>query len=359
MAMNKKLLVVDDNELNREILRVMLEYDYDIVQAAGGEEALEIIDKRGSEFAVMLLDLVMPEVDGIEVLERLKYSEFKQRSPILVITGDDSASSEKICLDYGVSDFIHKPFNAAVVRRRIKNMVELFSYKNELEDTLMKQNDTLIEQNIKLKEQALQLEESNRNIIDILGTVVESRNLESGEHISRVKTYTGILAEQVKSDFPEYGITDETIAVMVPASVLHDIGKIAIPDNILLKPGRLTEDEFSVMKEHTTRGCELLDNITGVWNEDYEKMSYDICRYHHERYNGRGYPDGLSGDDIPIAAQIVSIADVYDALVHKRVYKDAYSCEMAYNMIVDGECGVFSSKLIECFKKVRAQFEAV
>ena len=201
------------------------------------------------------------------------------------------------------------------------------------------------------------LRENNQQIIDMLGTVVEYRNLESGEHIKRVKGYTGILAECAMKEYPEYGLTEEKIHTIVAASSLHDIGKITIPDSILLKPGRLTEDEYEYMKSHTIRGCELLDEIDQEWEPDYKKVSYEICRHHHERYDGKGYPDGLKGEEIPISAQLVSVADVYDALVNERCYKDAYSPDEAYRMIINGECGVFSPKLMEVFRKVRRDFE--
>lgn len=210
-----------------------------------------------------------------------------------------------------------------------------------------------------LQLQAEKLQQSNVKIIDILGTVVEYRNLESGEHINRVKGFTKILAERLMEEYPEYGLTPKSVEMISSASALHDIGKIAIPDHILLKPGRLTEEEFDYMKSHTTRGCDILNSIEGVWDDSYGKLSYDICRHHHERYDGKGYPDGLKGEEIPIAAQIVSVADVYDALVTERVYKGAYTKDEAFHMIVNGECGVFSPKLLECFRHVRKDFEAL
>ena len=194
-------------------------------------------------------------------------------------------------------------------------------------------------------------------MIDILGTVVEYRNLESGQHIERVKGYTKLLAEQLMKDYPEYGLTSDKVSVITSASALHDIGKIAIPDAILMKPGKLTQEEFEYMKSHTTKGGEILNSIKNVWDEEYGKVSYEICRHHHERYDGRGYPDGLKGEQIPLSAQIVSIADVYDALVNERVYKSAFSKEKAFQMIVTGECGVFSPKLLDCFWNARRAFE--
>ncbi|MDE5819778.1 MAG: HD domain-containing protein, partial [Lachnospiraceae bacterium] len=226
-----------------------------------------------------------------------------------------------------------------------------------LEDQVAVQTQAIRYQYQLLKEQAEELERNNEEIIDILGTVVECRDLESGDHIKRVKTFTRILAEQVMEDYPEYDLTPEKVRIIESASALHDVGKIAIPDHILLKPGKLTAEEFDIMKTHTTRGSELLNNIKDAWDDTYGKYCYEICRYHHERFDGRGYPDKLEGEDIPISAQIVSVADVYDALVSKRVYKDAYGIGAACDMIVNGECGTFSPKILDCFSKVRAAFE--
>lgn len=357
--MKAKVLVVDDMQINRDILEEILEEQYTVLKASDGIEALKIIDEEKNSLSIILLDLMMPNLDGFGVLEELKKRELVGRIPVIAISSDSSEDSERRCFGYGVSDFIRKPFNENLVTLRVGNVVALYSYKNNLENKVLEQTRALRNQNLKLQEQTTKLEESYHRIIDILGTVVESRNLESGQHINRVKTYTEILARQMMLDYPEYGITDHMISVMVPASALHDVGKIAIPDSILLKPGRLTADEFEVMKSHTTRGCVILKNIEGAWDDEYAKMSYVICRHHHEKYDGKGYPDGLVGDEIPIAAQIVSVADVYDALVNERVYKDAIPKDKAFNMIVGGECGQFSPKLMECFRKVRGQFEAL
>lgn len=357
--MKTKILVVDDMQINRDILEDILADSYSVVKAADGNEALKVIEKEQDELALILLDLMMPVLDGFGVLEELKRRDILNRIPVIAISGDTSEESEKRCFEYGVSDFVRKPFEESLVKLRVENIATLFTYKNHLEDKVALQTQTLREQNQKLKEQTKRLEESNQKIIDILGTVVESRNLESGQHINRVKSYTEILARQMMEDYPEYGLTEHIISVMVPASALHDVGKIAIPDSILLKPGRLTPEEFAVMKEHTTRGCVLIEEIQGAWDEEYAGMSYEICRHHHEKYDGKGYPDGLKGDDIPVSAQIVSVADVYDALVNERVYKDAFSKEKAFNMILGGECGQFSPKLMECFKKVRTKFESL
>ena len=357
--MKKKVLIVDDVSINRDILAEMLEEQFITVEAENGREALQCIDTCREDLAAILLDLNMPVMDGFAVLEELHRQNDLDRVPVLVISGEVAPATEKQCLDLGAFDFVHKPFDETVVLRRVQNAVAFYENKNSLEDRVAEQTETLVRQNRELQEQAERLRRFNNTILDVLGTVVESRNLESGDHIRRVKGYTRILAEEMMRRYPEYGLTREQIEVIVPASALHDVGKIAIPDHILLKPGKLTPEEFAEMKEHTTRGCSILESIRDAWDDEYKKASWEICRYHHERYDGRGYPDGLVGEEIPVAAQIVSIADVYDALVSKRVYKDAYGKDTAYHMILDGECGTFSPKLLESFKNVKDAFEAL
>lgn len=355
--MRNTVLVVDDMEINREILAEILGEEYQVEAAEDGRRALEMIEELQEELAVVLLDLMMPEVDGFAVLEVMQEKGWIEKIPVLIISGETSVKAERKCFDYHISDFIRKPFDNALVKKRVKNVVSLFQYQRELEDKVHEQTRTLREQNKLLQSQADKLRKSNTNIIEILGTVVEYRDFESGEHINRVKGYTRILAERLAAEYPEYGLNQEKIEVIVSASALHDVGKIAIPDNILLKPGRLTDEEFACMKTHTTRGGEILQNIRNAWDDEYGRVSYQICRYHHEKYDGRGYPDGLVGDEIPIAAQIVSIADVYDALVNERVYKDAFPKEEAFRMITNGECGKFNPKLLECFHLERKAFE--
>jgi putative two-component system response regulator len=353
------VLIVDDMEINREILEEILEDEYKIICAEDGRKAIELIEEHKDRLSVILLDIIMPEVDGYHVLDYMKEHGYIGKIPVLVISGENSIKIEKKCFEMGASDFIRKPFDSTLVHRRVDNVAELYDYKKGLEEKIAHQTDTLKRQYKMLQKQAGELQKKNENIIDILGTVVECRDMESGEHIQRVKGYTEILANEMMKDYPEYGLTPKKIEIIVSASALHDIGKIAIPDNILLKPGKLTKEEYEYMKSHTTRGCLILKNIRGAWDDEYGKCSYEICRHHHERYDGKGYPDGLSGDEIPISAQLVSVADVYDALVNERVYKDAYSKEQAFQMIIQGECGVFSPKLLEAFRRARAEFEAL
>lgn len=352
-----KVLIVDDAIMNRDILREILQDDYKVLEAENGERALEIIDTEQEEISAILLDLIMPVIDGFGVLEELNRRKLVQKIPVLVISGESNTPNEQKCFDLKIADFIGKPFNATLVKKRVHNAAEHYAYRNELEKKVNEQTVVLRRAYKTLQKQAEQLKHRNQDIIEILGTVVEYRNLESGEHVRRVGEYTRILAETFMADYPEYGLTQEKINIIVSASALHDIGKITIPDSILLKPGRLTKDEFEYMKSHTLRGCELLESMKNVLDPQYEEFSYEICRHHHERFDGKGYPDGLVGDAIPLSAQLVSVADVYDALVNERCYKDAFPLEEAFHMIVNGECGVFSPRLMEVFRKVRSEFE--
>ncbi|MBE6913353.1 MAG: response regulator [Ruminococcaceae bacterium] len=346
--MKNIILVVDDVELNREILVEMLEDEFRVLEAANGDEALALLQQHYNEIEVVLLDLVMPKLDGISVLKYMNDRGWNKKIPVLIISGENSQIVEAACFEDGIYDFIHKPFERMYVKRRVMNAAELYRYKNSLEEKVAEQTEALRAQNQRL-------EELNSDIIESLSNVVEARNLESGLHIRRVKGFTKILTERVMRDWPEYGIDEARKELIVSASALHDIGKIMIRDIVLLKPGRLTKEEFDEIKTHTTKGCEIIRNMMKVWDSEYFNCSYNICRHHHERYDGKGYPDGLAGDAIPISAQIVSLADVYDALTSERIYKKAYSCDRAYNMVVNGECGAFSPKLLSCFAACKTQ----
>lgn len=302
--MQNTVLVVDDMEINREILTEILGEEYRVETAENGRMALEMIEKMQGILAVVLLDLMMPEVDGFAVLEVMQEKGWIEKIPVLIISGETSVKAERKCFDYHISDFIRKPFDNALVKKRVRNVVNLFQYQRNLEDKVQEQTTVLREQNKLLRSQADKLKKSNTNIIEILGTVVEYRDFESGEHINRVKGYTRILARRLAENYPEYGLDQDKIDIIVSASALHDVGKIAIPDNILLKPGRLTDEEFACMKTHTSRGSEILQNIRNAWDDEYGKISYQICRHHHEKFDGRGYPDGLVGDDIPLRLRL-------------------------------------------------------
>ncbi|MDR1193756.1 MAG: response regulator [Peptococcaceae bacterium] len=340
---NKKLLVVDDIELNRMILTNLFMDEFDVLEAENGQVALELLSRYGTDIAIVLLDIVMPVVDGFGVLQGMNESNLIHTVPVIMITGENDDEKSLKGYELGVSDLLNKPFNSKIVYRRVHNVVDLYAHKHNLEQKLQEQKEVL-------EKQAERIRQSNQFVIDALSTTVEFRNLESGEHIKRVRVLTKILLETATTYYP---LTQEEIEVISGAAAMHDIGKIAIPDAILLKPGPLTKDEFEIMKTHTTRGCEILTSLNYVQDQEYYKYCYDICRHHHERWDGKGYPDGLRGDDIPIWAQSTSIADVYDALTSKRVYKPAYTHEQAISMILRGECGAFNPRLLECLERVQ------
>lgn len=355
--MRDKILIVDDAELNREMLSVILGEAYETVGLEDGQLAIDYLEKQQEDVVIILLDLLMPNVDGYQVLEYMRMANLLDTIPVLVISSESSPDVERKCLKLGVSDFIRKPFDNIAVTRRVNNFVELFTYKNELEQKVAYQTETLKKQNKLLMEQAEKERENNEKIIDILGSVVEYRNAESSEHITRVKSFTRVLAEEAMKSYPEYHLNAEKVKTIVNVSSLHDIGKIAIPDSVLLKPGKMTQDEIETVQSHTTKGCDIVEELGSVFDEEYAKTCRDVIRYHHERYDGSGYPDKLEGDDIPLSAQIVGIADAYDNLIGEGIYKEPVDLETAFHMIVKGECGVFSPKLIECFRNSRATLE--
>ena len=345
------ILIVDDVDINREILCEIFQ-GYRTIQAENGKEAVDIIAANLNAISVVLLDVVMPVMDGVAVLKEMKKRKWMDDIPVLLITGEATTEIEREAYRLGASDIIKKPFDPDVAKQRVKNVIELYYNKRHLEDMVELQTKVL-------RKQAEELQSINDRIVDVMSNVVEFRNLESGNHVKRVKTFTNILAKYVAQEYPEYHLDSDAINMITSAAALHDVGKIVIPDAILLKPGRLDKEEFEIMKSHTTRGCEVIDMLADIQQGEYGKVSYEICRHHHERYDGRGYPDGLKGEEIPIAAQIVSVADVYDALVTERCYKAAFTTEEAYRMISNGECGAFSPKLMHCFALAKEEFESV
>ena len=355
--MRDKILIVDDMKFNRQILADILKEDYVIWEAFDGKEALEIIEKGMQEIAAVLLDIVMPQMDGVTLLKVLHEKNYLDNFPVLVVTSEQDLNLVADCFDYGASDFIRKPVNTDFVKQRVEKLVDLYMQKNEYKAKNERQNMTLMNQYRILQQQATQLKQNNEKIIDVLGTVVEYRNLEERTHIRRIKAFTQILGKYMMANYPEYELTQDKINVIAAASVLHDVGKVMISDTILLKPGKLTEDEYEYVKSHSLRGYDIICSIADVWEEEYVRYSMEITRSHHEKYDGSGYPDGLKGDDIPISAQIVSIADCFESLLSESVYKSAIPFEEAYNMILQGECGVFSYKLFECFRKAKEELK--
>ena len=339
MNERKKMLVVDDIEVNRMILCDLFDEEYEVLEANNGVTALELIHQYGEALSIVLLDIIMPLMDGFGVLQNMKDSGVLSVVPVILITGEDD--DEKMLMSYGlgVSDLIKKPFNPEIVYRRVENVVDLYAHKNNLEKMLDEQREMLARQ-------ARRLSQSNLFLIDALSTTVEFRSLESGDHIKHMRALTRLLLEKLGDQYP---LSQEEIEAISNASAMHDIGKIAIPDAVLLKPGPLTDEEFAIMKTHPLRGCEILDSLTYIQDKDYFTYCYEICRHHHERWDGKGYPDKLKGDEISIWAQATSLADVYDALTSQRIYKGAYSHGKAVEMILNGECGQFNTKLLNRF----------
>lgn len=335
--MDKTILIVDDIEINRTILKEIFKKDYQIMEACNGAQAIEIINKN-SDISAVLLDLFMPEINGLEVLKQMSKSGKIKHIPVFLITASNSEEMLLEGYNLGAIDVITKPFMTHFLKCRVNNIIELYGHRNELENIVA--------------EQVERLSNLNQSMVETLATIIEFRDCESGEHVKRICGLTKILMTEVSDMYPEYHLPGTEIDKIVTSSILHDVGKISIPDRILNKPGRLTPEEFEIMKQHTTKGCEILQKIPHIIDEGIYNYSYDICRHHHERWDGRGYPDGLSGDDISIWAQVVSIADVYDALTSERVYKKAFRHETAVKMIYNGECGAFNPKIIRVFETV-------
>ncbi len=346
----KKMLVVDDVELNRAILSELFSNSYEVIEAENGQQAIDKLKENSNDLAIILLDIVMPVMDGLTALEEIGRLGYLKSIPVVLLTAE---STERISLkvyELGASDVISKPYNPAVVRQRVNNIVELYDYRHDLEEEVRRQ--TVI-----LEEQAEKLKQTNVFVIDTLCTAVEFRNGESGSHISRIRDITRVLLKALGEKHEKFKMPDNQIDIIANAAAMHDIGKIAVPDAILNKPGRLTDEEFQLMKQHTIKGCEMLAKLDYVQDQEYYQYCYEICRHHHERWDGRGYPDGIKGDAIPIWAQVVSLADVYDALVSERPYKKALSHEVAIQMISDGECGQFNPEMLACFLEVEEQLK--
>ena len=339
MDSKQNILIVDDSEMNREILAEMLGSEYKIYEAANGKECMQLLDQYGTGISLVLLDILMPVMDGFEVLHRMAERHCLEDIPVIMISSEDSADAINKAYALGVSDYISRPFDARVVYRRVSNAIKLYAKQRRLVTVV--------------SEQMREKDKNNNMMISILSQIVEFRNRESGSHVIHIKRLTSLLLESLKRKNTPYQITNSDQFLIPLASALHDIGKIGIDEKILNKPGRLTKEEFEIMKTHTVIGADMLSSLTTYQAEPLVRIAHDICRWHHERYDGRGYPDGLKGDQIPISAQVVSLADVYDALVSERVYKKAFTHEKAIDMILHGECGSFNPILLECLLDIQ------
>lgn len=334
-----QLLVVDDSEMNREILKEILGKEYRILEACDGEEALKMLEQYGTEISLVLLDIIMPKMDGFEVLAYMNRAKWIEDIPVIMISSEGSESYIRRAYELGASDYISRPFDAKVVYQRVINMIKLYAKQRRLIHLVT--------------DQIYEKEKNNRMMTGILSQIVEFRNGESGLHVLHINILTQLLLEKLMRKSENYDLSWSQQHMIATASALHDIGKIGIDEKILNKPGKLTKEEFEAMKQHTIIGARMLDSLEMYHDEEMMKYAYEICRWHHERYDGKGYPDGLKGEEIPISAQVVSLADVYDALVSDRVYKKAYSHEKAMEMILNGECGMFNPLLLECLVEIQ------
>lgn len=335
----QQILIVDDSQINCEILAEILKDEYRILEAANGEECIDLLKQYGTGIALLLLDINMPVMDGFEVLALMNRKHWIEDIPVIMISSEDSASYVRRAYEMGASDYISRPFDVQVVHQRVSNTIKLYAKQRRL--------ISLVTDQIREKEK------NNQMMISILSQIVEFRNSESGSHVLHINIITGMLLERLMQKTDQYHLQWSDQFLITTASALHDIGKIGIDEKILNKPGKLTKEEFEIMKTHTLIGASMLKSIEMYQNEKLLQVAYQICRWHHERYDGKGYPDGLKGEEIPISAQVVAIADVYDALVGKRVYKKAFSHETAIHMILNGECGAFNPLLLECLTDIQ------
>lgn len=345
VIIKQKILIADDSEMNRELLAAILEEEYEIIQVNDGVQAVDCLQRHAEEISLLLLDIVMPHMDGFEVLSYMNKEHWIDSIPVVIISSENSPIYIKRGYDLGATDFIGKPFDANMVLRCSANAILLGAKQRRM---------TSIVSN-----QIYEREKSSKLMINILSHIVEFRNGESGLHVLHIQTITEMLLRQlVQKENNRYALSKEQIRMITTASALHDIGKISIPDEILNKPGRLTAEEFAVIKGHSMAGANMLSELPLDQKEEpLVKTAYEICRWHHERYDGGGYPDGLKGEEIPVSAQVVALADVYDALTSERCYKDAYSHEKAIEMILAGQCGAFNPLMLECLLDISSSLK--
>ena len=341
MDKKQRILIVDDVKWNRDILKEILGETYNYLEAENGNQAIQMIGENIG-IDLMLLDINMPQMNGFEVLEIMKRSQCAAETPVIMISSEESVDTIRKAYEMGITDYITRPFDSVIVKKRVQNTLELYANQKHLIDVVFTQ--------------IYEKEENNNIMIRILSNVLGSRNSESREHILNIKTATEMMLRQLVKTTDAYPLTEADIALITTASSLHDIGKVRIPEEILNKPGRLTDEEFKIMKTHSELGAAIIKDMDFQQDHPLVHTAWEICRWHHERWDGKGYPDGLKGEEIPISAQVVSIVDVYDALTSERCYKKAFDHDTALQMIMDGQCGQFNPILLKCLKELSLQF---
>ena len=338
-----QILLVDDSKMNRMILKEILGGDYSILEAENGQECLEKMQAEAGNIALVLLDINMPVMDGFEVLKAMNANHTIEDTPVIMISSEDSDAAIRRSYELGASDYVNRPFDARIVYRRVTNTIKLYAKQRRL---------------VQMVSDQIRARENNTDtLVGVLSHIVEFRNGESGAHVRHIRIITEMLLHRLLEISSNYSITAEQQDLIPLASALHDIGKIGIDEKILNKPGKLTPEEFKVIQTHSMLGAKMLHDLDGFAEQPLLQTAYEIARWHHERWDGRGYPDGLKGDEIPISAQLVSLADVYDALTSGRCYKKAFSHEKAVQMILNGECGAFNPLLLQCLTDIQADLK--
>lgn len=351
------ILIVENDEVSRTELADIFRDKYKILEVSNEKDGLDVFKAHVTSLAAILVNLTIVIKGNFQVLKKLSQRKVLSQIPFIMITSEETVEYESKGFEYGIISYIRKPFYPDAVKQMVDNVIQVFQYKRQLEFTVRGQTEKL--KDTALKVMAERQKHTTHVLIESLSNIIEFRNLESEQHVKRMREFTFSLGKSVMHLYPEYELTEEKIDVIGWASSLHDIGKIVIPDNIILKPGKLNADEYEIIKSHTTKGAEIIERVIHLDNQLFCEYAYDIARHHHEKYDGKGYPDGLKGEEISIAAQIVALVDVYDALSSKRVYKAAYDTEKAYQMVVNGHSGSFSSKLLKAFTEVRKEFEVI
>lgn len=342
---DKSMLIVDDMEMNRAILRELFSEHYNIIEAESAKQALDTIKMTPDAVTVMLVDMTMPDMTGYELLDEMDQLALLPKIPVVLITAQDNSDNEIKALNMGAADIIKNPFAVDVAFRRVSNVISAQQSQANLESLALDLSKRLLD--------------SNAVMLDTLSSIIEHRSLECGQHIRRIRSFTEILLRQMSISYDKYNMDGETIETIVSASTLHDIGKIVIPESILKKPNRLTGEEYEIMKTHASEGGKIIQQFSHFHNKEYLKYAYDIARHHHERWDGKGYPDGLCGDEIPLCAQVVGIADAYDALTTARSYRFNFTHEQSIDMILRGDCGSFSDDILNCLRQVSDEFKSV